>query len=195
ISLQDYEYFIGGFSSIGKVIATQLQTTANSGMVQATIAGRNGAIVAPDSNLYAQIKQAVEEARDPTLSLGGGPASQFSLESYQRLLFNIKANLWINRQYVAETVVRDVKKVLKEAFAFEKRAFAQDVTAAEILQLIQSIKGVDGVDLDALYLDGYDKTFNQFLEAKPASWNGLEVEPAQLLLLNPVSGAIELETR
>ncbi|NEO43230.1 MAG: hypothetical protein F6K55_03530 [Moorea sp. SIO4A3] len=195
ISLRDYEYFIGGFSSIGKVIATQLQTTANYGMVQATIAGRNGAPVEPDSNLYAQIKQAVEDVRDPTLSLGGGPASQFSLDSYQRLLFNIKANLWINQQYVAETVVRDVKKLLKEAFAFDKRAFAQDVTAAEILQLIQSVKGVDGVDLDALYLDGYDKTFNQFLEAKPASWNGLEVEPAQLLLLNPVSGAIELETR
>ncbi|NEO40719.1 MAG: hypothetical protein F6J90_32050 [Moorea sp. SIOASIH] len=195
ISLQDYEYFIGGFSSIGKVIATQLQTTANYGMVQATIAGRNGAPVEPDSNLYAQIKQAVEDVRDPTLSLGGGPASQFSLDSYQGLLFNIKANLWINWQYVADTVMSDVKKVLKEAFAFDKRAFAQNVTAAEILQLIQSIQGVDGVDLDALYLDGYDKTFNQFLEAKPASWNGLEVEPAQLLLLNPVSGSIELETR
>ncbi|AOY81334.1 hypothetical protein BJP36_16905 [Moorena producens JHB] len=195
ISLQDYEYFIGGFSSIGKVIATQLQTTQGHGMVQATIAGRNGAPVEPDSNLYAQIKQAVEEVRDPTLSLGGGPASQFSLDSYQRLLFNIKANLWINWQYVADTVISDVKKVLKEAFAFDKRAFAQNVTAAEILQLIQSIQGVDGVDLDALYLDGYDQKFNQFLEAKPASWNGLEVEPAQLLLLNPVSGSIELEVR
>ncbi|NEP49913.1 MAG: hypothetical protein F6K65_14295, partial [Moorea sp. SIO3C2] len=195
ISLQDYEYFIGGFSSIGKVIATQLQTTANYGMVQATVAGRNGAPVEPDSNLYAQIKQAVEDVRDPTLSLGGGPASQFSLDSYQRLLFNIKANLWINWQYVADTVISDVKKVLKEAFAFDKRAFAQNVTAAEILQLIQSIQGVDGVDLDALYLDGYDQKFNQFLEAKAASWNGLEVEPAQLLLLNPVSGSMELEVR
>ncbi len=192
ISLRDYEYFIGGFSGIGKVIATQLQTTQIYGMVQATIAGRNGALVPPDSNLYAQIKKAVEEARDPTLSLGGGPASQFSLDNYQRLLFNIKANLWINPQYLADVVISDVKNVLKEAFAFEKRSFAQDVTAAEILQLIQSVQGVNGVDLDALYLDGYDQQLNQSLEAKSASWNGLEVEPAQLLLLNPASGSIEL---
>ncbi|NER98099.1 MAG: putative baseplate assembly protein [Symploca sp. SIO1B1] len=193
ISLQDYEYFIGGFSGIGKVKATQLQTDQNYGMVQATIAGRNGVPVAPDSNLYTQIKDAVEEARDPTLSLGSGPAAEFSLDSYQRLLFNIKARLWLDQRYVVDTVLSDVKEALQEAFTFERRAFAQDVTAAEILQLIQSIPGVDGVDLDALYLDGDDQQFNKFLEAKEASWNGLEVEPAQLLLLNPASGSIELE--
>lgn len=195
ISLRDYEYFIGGFSGIGKVLATQLLTRQGYGMVQVTIAGRNGALVAPDSNLYAQIKKAVEEARDPTISSGGGSASQFSLDNYQRLLFNIKAKLWINWQYVADTVVRDVKTGLREAFAFEKRALAQDVTAAEILQLIQSIPGVDGVDMDALYLDGYDQQLNQSLEAKPASWNGIEVEAAQLLLLNPASGSIDLGQR
>ncbi|NEO98500.1 MAG: putative baseplate assembly protein, partial [Symploca sp. SIO2E9] len=192
ISLRDYEHYIGSFSGIGKVLAAQLPTTQGYGIVQATIAGRNGALVKSDSNLYEQIKKAVEEVRDPTLSLSGGPASQFSLDNCQSLLFNIKANLWINRQYVADTVFRDVKKGLKEAFVFERRAFAQDVTAAEILQLIQSIPGVDGVDLDALYLVGNERQFNQSLEAKPASWNDHEVKPAQLLLLNPASGSIEL---
>ncbi|MBO1350455.1 MAG: hypothetical protein EBE86_025155 [Hormoscilla sp. GUM202] len=191
ISLRDYEHLIGGFSAIGKAQAIQLQTP-QGGMVQVTLAGRNGTQITRDSNLYAQIKKAVEIARDPSLSWAGGPASKFSLDSYQPLLFNVEGKLWINRRYLVSAVMPEVKKTLKKAFAFERRAFAQNVTVAEVIQLIQSVKGVDGVDLDALYLDSYDPQLNQELQAKPATWDGLKVEPAQLLLLNPAAGSINL---
>ncbi len=194
ISLRDYEYFIGSFSGIGKAKATALTIKESYSMVQVTIAGRNGDSVAADSNLYTQILEAVEAARDPTLRVGGGSASEFSLNSYQRLLFNIEAKLWIDPQYLASAVIPEVEKALQEAFAFEVRAFAQNVTAAEIVTLIQSINGVDGADLDALYLEGRDRQLNQILEARrSALGDGLEVQPAQLLLLNPAAGSITLE--
>ena len=193
ISLRDYEYFIGGFSGIGKAKATALAIREGYSMVQVTIAGRDGDPVASDSNLYNQIIEAVDAARDPTLRVGGGSASEFSLNSYQRRLFNIAAKLWIDPQYLASAVIPEVEKVLQEAFAFEARAFAQDVTAAEIVTLIQSVPGVDGVDLDALYLEGSDRQINQILEASEALWDGLAVEPAELLLLNPAAGSINLE--
>ncbi len=193
ISLRDYEYFVGGFSGIGKAQAAELKTQESHSIVQVTIAGRNGDEVARDSNLYIQIMEAVDAARDPTLrAASSGSASEFSLDSYQQRLFNIEAKLWINRRYLASAVISEVGKALKEAFAFEKRAFARDVTAAEIVQLIQSINGVDGVDLDALFLKESDRQLNQILEAQPASWDGLEVEPAELLLLNPAAGSIDL---
>lgn len=193
ISLRDYEYFIGSFSGIGKAKAKDLTIRESYSIVQVTISGRNGDPVAADSNLYTQIVEAVEAARDPTLRVGGGSASEFSLNSYQRLLFNIQAKLWIDPQYLASAVIPEVEKALQEAFAFEERAFAQNVTAAEIVTLIQSINGVDGVDLDALYLEGRDRQPNQILEARDAFWDGLEVQPAQLLLLNPAAGSITLE--
>ncbi|MGK7902088.1 MAG: hypothetical protein AB4352_11890 [Hormoscilla sp.] len=194
ISLRDYEYFVGGFSGIGKAQAAELKTQQGNSMVQVTIAGRNGDEVARDSNLYTQIVEAVDDARDPTLrAAASGSASEFSLDSYQLLLFNIEAKLWINWQYLASAVIPEVEKALQEEFTFEKRAFAQDVTAAEIVQLIQSINGVDGVDLDALYLKESDRQLNQILEAQPAYWDGLEVQPAELLLLNPAAGSIDLQ--
>ena len=91
--------------------------------------------------------------------------------------------------------IPEVEKALQEAFAFGVRAFAQNVTAAEIVTLIQSINGVDGADLDALYLEGRDRQLNQILESSSVRSRGRSGSPTgpNCYYSIPAAGSITLE--
>ena len=65
------------------------------------------------------------------------------------------------------------------------------MTAAEIITLIQSVPGVIATDLSQLYLTSDPTGPSQtepakFLTASLARWQGGSIQPAQLLLLNPL---------
>jgi hypothetical protein len=69
------------------------------------------------------------------------------------------------------------------------------VTAAEIVTLIQSVPGVIATDLMQLYLTTDPSGPNQtepppFLAAAPARWESGAMQPAQLLLLNPLGATL-----
>jgi hypothetical protein len=116
----------------------------------------------------------------------------FLLAGYQPLRFNLAAGILINQPLYEPTIVlAQVATALVSAFSFGQRAFAQAVTAAEITQLIQSVPGVVATDLTNLYLTGDPLGPSQtepppFLLAAPARWQGASIQPAQLLLLNPL---------
>jgi hypothetical protein len=83
----------------------------------------------------------------------------------------------------------EVEEALAGAFSFANRAFAQAVTAAEIVTLMQAVAGVTAVYLTQLYVTGDPNGPTQtepspFLTALPARWQGGAIQPAQLLLLN-----------
>jgi hypothetical protein len=92
-------------------------------------------------------------------------------------------------RYEPGAVHDQVVVALTAAFSFGRRSFAQAVTAAEIMTLIQSVPGVLATTVSKLYLSTDSEGPRQteppgFLTAAPARWKNGAIEPAQLLLLN-----------
>lgn len=178
VSLQDFEDFSRAFAGIGKAKAEVLSHNANQ-IVYITVAAEEGKAVAPDSQLYTNLVQAIAQARAPE-------QIDVQVGSYQPLLFNLAAKILVDTKYEVQPVLAKVRTALQETFAFEKRAFGQSVTTSEAIAAIQNITGVIAVDLDALYLLGFAKTLESSLSAATARWDEQQnqILPAQLLLLN-----------
>jgi Baseplate J-like protein/Repeat of unknown function (DUF346) len=183
VSLADYDNFARGFGGIGKAQAIAVWS-GETRLVHLTVAAADGTAVDAASPLYATLVQAIDLARDPV--------QQVIVASHQPLTFNLAAGILVDRsRYQFDRVVAEVIAALTTNFAFVNRAFAQAVTAAEIVTLVQSVPGVIAVDLTQLYLtsdpDGPNQTEPPpFLPASPARWEGGAIAPAQLILLNPL---------
>lgn len=187
VSLPDFEDFVRGFAGIGKAQAVEVWHEETQ-LVHITIASVNGAEVLRESNLYTNLIAAIDLARDPL--------QKVQVDSYERLLFNLEARLLLDPRYQAEALENKVIAALKSTFAFERRQFAQAVTASEVVAVIQKIAGVVAVDLDALYQVGRSKTLKQSLIASQAVSEPQtnRVRPAQLLLLNPAGIKLTIVT-
>ncbi|WP_190505961.1 putative baseplate assembly protein [Leptolyngbya sp. FACHB-321] len=181
ISLRDVEDFTRTFPGIGKAQAVSLWVT-HSAIIHVTIAGSDGAEISPDSALYQNLVQAIEQVRDPY-------QSPPLVTSYQQIGFDLAATLLIDARYLPERVEATVQEKLQQTFAFTNREFGQPVTAAEVIALIQTIDGVIAVDLDFLYRVTASKTLEQCLTAKLAQWHPdtQKFSPAQLLTLHNAS--------
>ncbi len=183
VSLEDYEDFARAFAGIGKAQAVALWN-GEMRLVHITVAGANGDTVDPSSALYNSLVAAIDAARDPV--------QQVRVTSYQLLLFNLKAGVLVDEpRYVAGEVLAAVGSALQAAFSFGNRAFAQAVSAAEVVTVIQAVPGVIATDLSQLYLATDTNGPNQseplpFVTAAPAQWQNGVIQPARLLLLNPV---------
>ena len=101
-------------------------------------------------------------------------------------------------------ILRALLGVLEEAFSFDERAFAQSVTAAEIVSLLQAVDGVLAVDLNGLWLStdtdpttetAAENALSAILLASAAVWNATtkKVDPAELLLIDTSDDGIKLE--
>ena len=180
VSVQDYEDFARAFAGIGKARADVVWDGAAERLVL-TVADSNGGAV--QETLYDNLLDAIESARDPLREL--------VLSSYQPLVFQLKASLLIDQTYLWEAVESAVTEALLAAFDFSVRAFAQPVSAAEVVQVIHGVDGVIAVDLDHLFVtppDGGVVTpiLNAVLAARPAQFDSaLGLQPAQLLMIHP----------
>jgi photosystem II stability/assembly factor-like uncharacterized protein len=187
VSVRDFEDFTRTYPGIGKAQATSLWT-AQTKLIYLTIAGSEGTAISSDSALYQSLVQAIEQRRDPY-------QSPPMIASYERVEFNLEATVLIDSRYQADQVKATIETKLQETFAFVDRAFGQNVTAAEIIALIQSISGVIAVDLDALYRVDRPKTLEHCLTAASARWNpDTQFTAAQLLLLHTAQLTINLIT-
>jgi hypothetical protein len=81
------------------------------------------------------------------------PIEHIEVDSFQLRTFSIEAGILVDPRYLAEDVLAQVDKTLRNTFSFENRDFGQPVTAAEVLSLIQAVEGVVAVDLNKLKLD------------------------------------------
>jgi len=190
VSLTDFEDFARAFAGIGKAKASALLAGENS-LVHITLADASGHAVSGD--LRGRLLSAINQARDPL--------REVRLQSYEPVLFNVRASIKIEAAYNDETVTADIAALLKAEFSFEQRQFGQPVTAAEIMDRIHQVDGVIAVDLDELYR--LDKSGNPespllspVLTAKNArlekNADGKErIEPAQLLMINESGIVIE----
>src|SRR5690606_9600901 len=129
------------------------------------------------------------------IDLARDPVQQVRIDSYEPLAFKLTAGVLPDPRYVASDVLAAVEEALRAAFTFERRAFGQAVTAAEVVSIIQGVPGVVAAALQQLYRSTDPSGPMQtspapYLLAARARWQGDVVAPAQLLLLD--SDGIEL---
>ncbi len=175
VSRDDYEDFARTFAGVGKAQAVELWSGEHR-LVHVTIAGADGQPV-PAGDFRDNFLSAIDRARDP--------AQQVRVDTFDLLLFNLAANMAIDPRSISGNVFAAVREALIGAFSFDRRSFGQGVTAAEVITVIQEVKGIVYVDLDSLYLAGESPALHQIRSAGIAHMAGGALRQAQLLLINP----------
>ena len=163
VSLQDFEDFAQAFAGIGKAQAANLGG-GETLLVHITVADDDGDEVPPD--VLQKLGRAIDRARDPS--------AEVKIDNYDLLNFDVKGSVQFDSRYASLEVENKIQQALVAKFSFEKRAFGQPVTAAELLTVIHQIPGVIAVLLDAPAV----------LPALTARRETGEILPAQLLLIN-----------
>jgi hypothetical protein len=176
VSLRDFEHFARAFAGIGKAQAVSLWD-GETRLVHLTVAAASGEPLNPSSELFIALVKAIDGARDP--------AQRVRIDSFQALPFNMAAKVLVDPRRTVATVLADVEVALNAAFAFDQRSFGQAVTAAEVVTVIQKVQGVIATDLDRLYRVIDPPGLQQVLLSATARRQDNDIEPAQLLLLNP----------
>jgi predicted phage baseplate assembly protein len=187
VSLQDFEDFARAFAGIGKAQAVALWS-GEAELVHITVADANGDEVATTSDLFKNLRNAVNSARDPLRSVEIG--------SFQPRYFELDAKVLIDSAYQWEDVKGEIEDALVDEFAFTERAFGQAVTLAEVVSVIHAIEGVLAVDVEKLYVLGetglpVGGPLSSVLPARTARPNPAPTAakpqrflPAELLLIN-----------
>lgn len=187
VSLQDFEDFARAFPGIGKARAVVLWN-GETELVHITIADASGNPVESTGDLFKNLRDAINGARDPlrTVEIGG----------YQPHYFDVEAKVQIDPAYRWADVKAAIESTLNDRFSFATRTFGQPVTSAEIINIIHEVAGVVAVDLEKLYR--VDETgqpvvplLSSVLAAQtarpnptPTSANPARFLPADLLLIN-----------
>ena len=176
VSLKDYESFSRAFSGIDKALATWTWFGEKRG-VFVTVAGARGAAVEEGSDLHRNLVDALRLAGDDTVPL--------LVRSYMSRLFRVAAALKLDPDRVPEPVVAAVTAALREAFSFAARDFGQPVHLSEVIRVIQSVPGVQFVDVNAFHLADQPADRLPRIAAAAPRPGETDVAPAELLTLDP----------
>lgn len=140
VSVQDYEDFARTYAGIGKACAAELSDGRRQ-VVHVTIAGADDIPIDKNSDLYRNLRQALRDFGDPYQAI--------ELEIRELMLIVISARIRILPEYRWEPVVTQVRAALLDAFGFERRELGQDVLLSEVMSVMQAVRGVAYVDVDA----------------------------------------------
>ncbi len=188
VSLSDFADFAEAFSGIAKAAATTVWN-GEARVVHLTVAGAGGEAVDPGSDVLANLVAAIDRV--------GDPAQQVLVAGYTSRIFGLTGSLLVSADRVAEDVRAAVIATLQGRFSFERRAFGQGVSAAEVIAAAQGVPGVEMVDLDTLIAPDRPSPSAQppvVLPANLAHWESGAVAPAELLLLDPDAVALTART-
>ena len=183
VTLRDYEDFARAFGGVGKARADWLWDRSH-GLIFVTVVGADGNKLAEGS--YQRLIAAIDEARDLALP--------YQIETVAARRFSIHARLVLDPRYRPEPVLEKAKAVLRQALNLKQRDFGQAVTESEILGMLQSVEGVKAADLEEPYPGSANEWKNNHrLDASLARSTSIEIEPAELLILDENLAAISLE--
>jgi len=135
VSVQDYADFTRVFAGIGKSHAVMKHRK-----ILITIAGEDDSPIIPSSNLYRSLQAALRRY--------GDPLQPFSIASYEPVVLVISANIRILPTHRRDQVEAQVRETLLDTFSFARRELGQAVYLSEAISTIQSVPGVDYVDVD-----------------------------------------------
>jgi hypothetical protein len=160
VSASDYENFTAAFAGVGKAQATTLWARQRQ-LVQLTVAGIAGAPFEGE----ALLTTAIQGAQDP--------GQLFAIDPFRQVLFTISGDVLIDPSYSpaeASAALVAVQAAIAAAFSFEQRAFAQPVTANDVVQVVMGVAGA--IDTHVTGLQRVDDTEPSLsLTASPATWN------------------------
>ncbi len=192
VSVTDYETFAQSFAGIGKARAAFLRR-GETQRLHLTLALADGSPAPAEAVLLDNLRAAMDAVRDTTVPV--------ELAGYRPLWFRVAATLRTAPDYLFEDVVAAARAALTRAFAFERRAFGQGVSAAEVVALLQGVPGVDFVDLNGLAESAPSQpdiptTVKAWISAESARWDTAAPNAllaAELLLLDPSPHGITLQ--
>ncbi|MGN7918123.1 putative baseplate assembly protein [Lysobacter sp. 22409] len=140
VSLSDYADFTRMFAGIAKAVAARLSDGVRE-VVHITVAGVDDMPLDPNSDLYRNLMQALRELGDPALSV--------QVAMRERIALVLQARLRLLPGHRWEPVATAVRERLLERFGFDQRALARPALLCEIVAAMQSVRGVDWVDVDS----------------------------------------------
>lgn len=181
ISTGDYASFAVNFGGVAKAQAVPTPKPP-SGKTDApkifvTIAGPGGSVPSPESSLFGALQAAMMSA--------AVPGSSFRLAAFEPRYFNVAADVLLDSRYDAALVLDEARQRLATRYGFERRDFGQAVTASRLVAQLQGIAGVVAVNLTALYDAAGPRALHPILVARPVRWEGAELLPAEILMINP----------
>lgn len=178
VSLRDFQDYAAAFAGVGKAQAVWLWD-GEQRLVHLSVVGLDGTDIEQGSALYRNLLTAIDSVR---------PAHQaLRVEPGELLRFGLTARIRILPDYTDETVLPAVRAALSEAFSFLRRGYGQSVSGSEVLSVIQRVPGIERVDLERLrsHPGGSVAGPDGRLRARGARWQGSQIQPAQLLLIDP----------
>ena len=178
VSLRDYEDYARAFGGIAKARAVALWSGTAS-FVHITVAGPDGTAV--DSRTADNLLGALETVRDR--------ARPVRVKGYRPKAFRVGVAVLTDPDHRASDVHLAVRDALLAAYAIERRSFGQPVTAAEVITVVQRVRGVVAARLTQLDL-GNPPRIDEVIVAHDAriDTTGTEpdgIVPAELLLIDP----------
>ncbi|MEK6321056.1 MAG: putative baseplate assembly protein [Acidobacteriota bacterium] len=186
VSVQDYAFFARTFAGIAKASARRLSDGARE-VVHLTISGVGDIPIDLTSDLYRNLVAALKRFGDPLQPL--------QVEASERVLLVVSAQVKLLPDYLWVSVNAKIRAALFDKFGFESRDLGQDVPQSEVLSVIQSVPGVDYIDLDLLdsvneakLADpnfGAKLTLKSRVNADLARMPDNDILPAQLVFLSP----------
>lgn len=174
VSLLDFEDFARAYAGIGKAAAVPLWTGQRQ-VVHLTVALADGTSPADDQATLGCLRKAIDAARHRQ--------TRVTVQGYVARTFRVAAKIAVDADFGPETVLAEVTRALLDTFAFERRAFVQDVTAAEVIAAMQAVKGVVYVDLGTLEGTDGQGLVDGHLVARPARVAGAGLVAADLFTL------------
>ncbi|MDG2527892.1 hypothetical protein [Caulobacter endophyticus] len=176
VSLADIEDFARGFAGLGKA-HVDIIWNGFERVVQLTVAGADGAVLTPLDPLHLNLLAAMDLVRHADRPI--------RVDGHQERRFSLRARLKIDKAHIAADVLTAAKTALIAAFAFDRRAFAQPVSASEVLAVLHGVDGVTAVFLERLQrTDDPTTAFSSILAAKPARFEAGVFRKAELLLID-----------
>src|SRR6185369_9147804 len=129
VSVQDYEDLARTYAGVARASAVRL-TDGRRQIVHLTIAGADDIPIAPTSDLFINLRQALHQFGDPYQNI------QVAVRKLKFLLVSAKVRLLPDYQW--EFVEPAIRAALLKHFGFAQRELAQDALASEALSVIQA---------------------------------------------------------
>jgi predicted phage baseplate assembly protein len=187
VSLTDHEDFARAFAGIAKARAVVLRA-GGAPFVHVTVAAPGGGEMSGVT--LAALRGALDGA--------GRPGGRLDLQGYLPLSFAVSAGVVAAADRERDVVFQAVADAIRAGYSFDRRDFAQTVTAAEVLTVIQRVPGVVAANLTSLYLIGPGQGATAVADILPARGARVAtrgepgpagvrtaVAPAELLLVDP----------
>lgn len=147
VSLTDFENFARAYAGIEKS-KVKIFSKGQEKVVHITIAGSGDSKSEGNgSGLKEKLLEAINSQRDLAST------ERIEVERYRLRTFSLKAEIVIDISYIAKKVLGMVEQSLKNKFSFEEWNLGEPVTAAKVMTVIQSVKGVAAVVLKELKID------------------------------------------